>query len=336
LELFRILNGESLKIAVVGLGKMGLVHASVLNAIPNVRVTALCDKNNITRILLRKVFRGIRFVDDVTKLAGLDLDAVFVTTPISSHFPVVKTTYLGKIARNLFVEKTLASSYDQAKELCRLAQSFGAVNMVGYLRRFAVTFGKAKNLLTHNIIGEVSSFKAYACSSDFLDYKMKSKTPIFREGVLKDLGCHAIDLALWFFGDFDVESIETVPGNTINLHNSARFAVRKPYGLEGEFVVSWCMKNYRMPEVGFVVSGSKGSIDVNDDRLVLKLNDAESSTWYRHDLNDNVRFCLGFPEYFREDYYFVESVRENRNADPNFDAASKVDRIIAQVNCKVN
>lgn len=313
---------------------MGLVHASVLNVIPKVRVTAICDKNNMTRVLLRKAFKGVRFVDDVKKLADMDLDAVFVTTPISSHFPVVKATYMGKIAGNLFVEKTLASNYEQSKELCGLARSYGDVNMVGYLRRFYVTFGKAKNLLTQDAIGEVSSFKAYAYSSDFVDYKADIKSSIFGEGVLKDLGCHAIDLALWFFGDFEVECAENPRENALTSleKNSVSFRVRKPDGLEGEFDVSWRMKNYRLPEVGFHIVGSKGSIDVNDDKLVLNLNNTEPFTWYRHDLNDNVFFWLGLPEYFREDEYFVKSVMDNHSADPNFDAAAKVDRIIAQVN----
>jgi len=91
------------------------------------------------------------------------------------------------------------------------------------------------------------------------------------------------------------------------------------------------MKNYRLPEVGFFIVGSKGTMEVNDDRIVLKSNNGESSTWYRHDLNDNVPFWLGLPEYYREDHYFVKSALYNCNAEPSFYDASRVDELISQV-----
>lgn len=112
------LGEESLRVAVIGLGKMGLLHASILNVLPSVQLTALCEKNVILRKLLKKAFKGVRIVDDVQKLSDLNLDAVYVTTPISSHFPLARTIYLKKMARNLFVEKTLASCYDKAEKPC--------------------------------------------------------------------------------------------------------------------------------------------------------------------------------------------------------------------------
>jgi len=326
-----VLSGESLRVAVVGLGKMGLLHASILNVLPNVQLTALCEKSVITRIFLKKMFNGTQIVDDVEKLSNLDLDAVYVTTPISSHFPVVSNVYLKKIARNLFVEKTLASNYDKAEELCELAHNFGDVDMVGYMRRFAVTFKKAKDLLGREAMGELVSFKAYAYSSDFLGSKKGSRTPASRGGVLMDLGCHVVDLALWFFGELQVHSakLTSLIGN--GSEDSACFKVKNPDGLEGDFNVSWCVENYRLPQVSLSIKGSEGVMEVNDDVLELKLNSGKSLTWYRHDLHDNVFFWLGGPEYFREDEYFVNSVIEGCNVEPSFYTASKVDQVIGQV-----
>ena len=328
------LNRESLRVAVVGLGKMGILHASILNTLPNVKLTALCDKNPMILKFFKKVLNEVNVVDDVEKLSGLDLDAVYVTTPISSHFLVVKTVYLKGIVRNLFVEKTLASSYDKAKELCELAQSFGDINMVGYMKRFAVTFRKAKDLLNQDTLGEVVSFDAYAYSSDFLGSEKSSKTSESRGGVLRDLGAHVIDLALWFFGDLEVDSAKLgslVDGSS---EDSAYFRVKKSGGLEGRFNISWCKENYRLPEFGLVIRGSEGIIKVNDDKVELKLDDGKSSRWYRHDLNDNVGFLLGAPEYFREDECFVEAVLNGGNSEPSFCAASEVDYIVDQVKCR--
>jgi predicted dehydrogenase len=323
-----VLGTEGLAVAVVGLGKMGLLHSCVLNVLPHVKLVALCEKSAMPRKLFKGVFDGVQIVDDVEKLVGLNLDAVYVTTPIPSHFPVAKAIYTGRVARNLFVEKTLASNYEEARELCELAHRFGGVDMVGYLRRFSVTFKKAKDLLSQSVLGEVSSFKAYAFSGDFVAGTGGLGMSASRGGVLRDLGCHAIDMGLWFFGELQVVSAELTSLPDSRSQDSFYFRVKNSLGLEGQFNISWCMDKYRMPDVGFSIIGSKGIMDVNDDKVELNLNNARSFTWYRHDLNDNVPFCLGLPEYYREDLHFTKSVMEGVSADPSFYSASKVDEII--------
>lgn len=325
------LSRESLKVAVVGLGKMGLLHASILNVLPNVQLVGLCDRSAMVRKFCKKVFNGVHLVDDVETFSDLNLDAVFVTTPISSHFLVTKSIYSKGIARNVFVEKTLASSYDEAKELCQFAQSFRGVDMVGYQRRLAVSFRKVKDLLIQGAIGEVASFNAYAYSSDLLGSKRNSKTSVFRGGVLRDLGAHVVDLALLFFGDLTVDSTRQKSATDRDSKDSVYFRVEGSNGLEGEFNISWCMENYRLPEFGLLIKGSKGIMSVNDDRVELELDNGKSSTWYKHDLNDNVDFLLGAPEFLREDKCFVKSVLEGRNVEPSFYTASKVDYLIDQV-----
>jgi len=326
---------ERLRVAVVGLGKMGLLHASILKVMPSVEVIALCEKSSLLLKFFRKLFKTTQVVDDVEKLADLNLDSVYVTTPIPVHFPVVKTLYLKKVTRNLFVEKTLASSWGKAKELCALAQSHGDVNMVGYMKRFAVTFRTAKSMLDQGTLGEITSFEAYAYSSDFSGINESSKTRASRGSVLDDLGSHVIDLALWFFGDLEVDS--AVPESMVDgsCEDAVHFTLKKS-GLEGQVNVSWCMDNYRLPDFELMIRGHKGIMKVNDDSLELKLNDGTSSTWYRQDLNDNVNFLLGEREYYREDEYFVKSILAGIKAEPSFETASKVDYVIDQVKRKVN
>jgi predicted dehydrogenase len=324
-----ILSRNDLRVAVVGLGKMGLVHSCILNVLPNVKLTAVCEKSRMTRRFFKKLFKNARVLDDAEKLSCLDLDAVYVTTPIPSHFAIAKLLYSKGIVRNIFVEKTLASSYEQAEELCMLAHRFKGTNMVGYTRRFAVTFKKAKALLDEDAIGEVSSFQSYAYSSDFTE-NGKGRIGSSRGGVLMDLGCHAVDLALWFFGDLDVEAVPIRSSADDGSGKSVHFKVKTSH-LEGEFDFSWCMPNYRMPEVGFSISGSKGTLEANDDLVQLRLMNEKPVCWFRHDLGDNVGFWLGGPEYFREDQHFANSVKKNREAEPNFESAAKTDQIIAKV-----
>jgi predicted dehydrogenase len=326
------LTDEKLRIAVIGTGKMGIVHSCIANLMPEAQLVALCDKNRLTRRILKKIFKRIPMVSNIDEIADLSIDAVFVTTPIPSHFQVVRTVYEHHLARNLFVEKTLASSIQEANDMCRLAIEAGGVNMVGYLRRFYVTFKKAKELMASDEIGRITHFEAYAYSSDFLGADID--VGLSRGGVLRDLGCHAIDLALWFFGDFEVTSAAHAHGQDSN-EDSLNFNISKNEGLNGSFRCSWRAQGYRLAEVGFSIFGSKGKIAVNDDRVELDLKNGEKSTWYRHDLNDNAAFWLALPEYYREDQHFIRSIAERTQAHSSFASAAKVDKIIGYVEKKV-
>jgi len=320
-----------LKVAVIGLGKMGLLHSSLLSVLPNVELVALCDKSGMTRRVFRSFFRRVQVNDNLEDLYDLNLDAVYITTPIPSHFPIVKAIYSTRIARNVFVEKTLSSNYDGAQKLYALAQASGGTNMVGYMKRFAVTFKKAKELLSESILGDVVAFSAYAYSSDLSETSRGSRASMSRGGVLGDLGSHVLDLALWFFGDLQVESAKLESVSDLGAEDFARFRVRGPNDLKGKFDITWCRKEYRMPEFGFLIQGTDGIMSVNDDNVELELHDRKPHKWYRHDLDDNVGFLLGAPEYFREDECFIKSILDGINMEPNFYSASEVDRIIEQV-----
>jgi predicted dehydrogenase len=326
---------DSLRVGIIGSGKMGLLHASLLKIMPGVQLTAVCEKSSLTRRLAKQIFGSIPVVKDLDKLSSIDLDVLYVTTPTPTHFSVATQVYEKRLARNVFVEKPLTSSYDESKKLCELASINGGVNMVGYLRRFMVTFIKTRELLSQGLIGEPLSFYMSAFSSDFNGVKENPQASIARGGVLNDLGCYAVDLALWFFGDLQLTSakVESITG--LGTEDAAHFTVQQDSdGLEGSVSVSWCMDGYRMPEVDLLVKGTKGTIEVNDDRVVLNLIGGEKTVWHRHNLHDQAMYWLGAPEYYREDEYFINKVFANSGAEPNFETASRVDRLIDSIRRK--
>jgi predicted dehydrogenase len=331
------LSDKHLKIGVVGLGKMGLLHSSILNVLPNVELAAICEKSSLIRKIVKKVIPKVPILEDVSNFKGLDLDAVYVTTPISSHYAVAKTVYQQQIAHHLFIEKPLSSNYSQSKELCDFASNVKGVNMVGYLRRFYVTFNKAKALLDQNTIGEAQSFAIKAFSADFCGVHDSPDASIARGGVLRDLGSYAIDMALWYFKDLQITSAKTESLTGLGAQDAVYFtAQQEKSALQGEFSVSWCKEGYRMPEVIITVKGSKGTIEVNDDQVSLNLNCGGKTTWFRHNLNDNVGFWLGNPEYYREDALFVEALKTNSMVEPNFKTAAKVDSLIETIQQRAN
>ncbi|MGD6808993.1 MAG: Gfo/Idh/MocA family protein [Candidatus Bathyarchaeia archaeon] len=330
------MSKKPIRIAVVGLGKMGLLHTSILNILPNVELAAICEKNSFTRKIGKKVITKVPIVEDVNDFKGLNLDAVYITTPISSHYAVAKTIYQQELAPHVFMEKPLSGNADQSKELVDFADNSKGVNMVGYLRRFYVTFQKAKELLDSNAIGELETFQINAYSADFIGVHDPEES-IARGGVLKDLGSYAIDMAYWYFKDFQLTSAKKESLTGKDAEDSVSFTVKQNNSqLEGEFSVSWCKEGFRMPEVGIKVVGSKGIVEVNDDQVNLTLNGNNKTTWYRMDLNDQVGFWLGNPEYYREDLQFVNAIKNGSLVEPSFKTSAKVDELIQTIQQKAN
>jgi predicted dehydrogenase len=318
---------HKVRIGVVGCGKMGLLHASLLNTIQSASVVALCEKSKRITRFLGKMMTKMQIVNDLEELSGLGLDAIYVTTPIPSHYSIIETVISRKIAKDVFTEKTLGSNYSQSKQLREMMQD--KVSMVGYHKRFGVTFGKAKDFLNQGRIGAVQSFEAYAYSSDFASSPKSQELSTSRDGVLRDLGCHAIDLALWYFGDLEVEPERLAP--KIKASDALSFAVRTSSGIRGEFSASRCMADYRMPVIGFSIKGTHGSLDVDEDKLTLKTTEGGALQWFRPSLEDNADFLLGGPEYLREDQHFVSSILAGSRTASDFSSASRVDSIIERV-----
>ena len=323
---------EDLKVGVVGLGKMGLLHSSIINVLPNVQLVAICDKSWLMRKLAKKLFKESIITDDVSGLDGLGLDAVFITTPIPSHYNIIKEVYAKNITNNIFTEKTLSSTYAKSKELYELSQKNKGLTAVGYMKRFSVTFRKAKELITQGILGKLLSFEAYAYSSDFVEVPKGSFVSGARGGALEDLGSHAVDLALLFFGDLTMKSARIESRFSSASIDCAHFEVNGFDDLIGKFAVSWCEEGYRMPEFRLVVVGVNGVLSVDDSALKLELKNCEQGRiWYRQDLDDSVNFSLGDSEYFREDVSFFQSLVGNISVESNFQTALKVDFLLEEV-----
>lgn len=320
-------------VGVIGMGKMGLLHASLVNALPDARLVAIYDRSPVMKRFVGKALNNIKITNKYEDFASRKYDAIYVTTPIPSHFNIVNNIYSTEISRNIFVEKTLTSTYKQSRELCHQAEAEGGITMVGYMSRFSPIFQKTKALLDEEVIGEITSFTAYAYASDFADKKVKALSD--KGGVTRDLGAHIIDLSLWFFGDLIVNSDTDDVGLTNRSDNGICFKVKGSSGITGTFDISWAKEGYRLPEFGLTITGSKGIFNVNADVVKLEKNSGEIHTWYRQDFNDNVPFLLAAPEYYRENAHFIEAITNGSKAEPDFITASRVDLLIEQAEGKI-
>lgn len=72
-------------------------------------------------------------------------DALFVHSSTESHYEVVSS--LLRMGKDVYVDKPLASTLEQAEQLAELSAKLGRKLMVGFNRRFAPLYAKAKEQL---------------------------------------------------------------------------------------------------------------------------------------------------------------------------------------------
>ncbi len=144
---------KRLNVAVVGLGRIGRVHAEILfTRVEEAKLVAVSD---IIEDLARGVGEKyhIKWYTDYEKLLADDeVEAVFITTPTFLHRDmIIKALEAGK---HVFTEKPMTVTVDEARDVLKAAEKAGRRLMVGYMRRFDASYRRAREEIASGKIGE--------------------------------------------------------------------------------------------------------------------------------------------------------------------------------------
>jgi predicted dehydrogenase len=297
---------------------------------PDVQIVCMCELSGLVRWFSKKVLPAIELTKDTDELLGLNPDAIYVTTPAPSHYSIVKSIITKSKNMHIFVEKPLTIDYNQSKKLSELAIGHGNVYAVGYHKRCGATFKMAKMYLTDGQIGEITSFSAHAYSSDFFGIDKFVPQAYARGGVIRDLGCHAIDMVYWLFGEMDVTGAKFVlkTQGKENYTDAVKAGIQIADGSEGTLDVSWVVPNFRLPEIGVQINGTKGCIMVTEEIFRCTPNGKDAVTKRRYELEHGVPFFLAEEDYYHEDRNFIDAINNGTDLQPDFGAASKTDLAI--------
>src|SRR5690349_2131054 len=148
------------RIAVAGLGKMGISHLSILKAHMDVDVVSVCDTAQYLLDILNKN-TGLNVHSDFSRMLDEASPAALVlATPSAHHYEMARTALDRGIS--VFCEKPLTLAPDQSAELAALARSRKLVHQVGYHYRFTSTFREVKRLIEAVAIGQITHVLAEA------------------------------------------------------------------------------------------------------------------------------------------------------------------------------
>lgn len=178
-----------LKIGVFGVGHLGKFHLNNWKEIHGIELVGFYDPHDDTAKDVSEKYQLPRFLDADTLL---DIcDAIDVVAPTTFHFELCEKAI--KKGKHVFVEKPLANTMEEARQLVKLVQESGVKFQVGHVERFNPAFLAIKDMQLKPMFIEV--------------HRLAQFNPRGTEvSVILDLMIHDIDIILSIVKS-DVKSI---------------------------------------------------------------------------------------------------------------------------------
>ncbi len=327
------------KVGIIGFGQIGMTHATIVSALQYGQLKAICDKESHLLRLVKKIVPDMNFYSDYdSMIKHEDLDAIFVCTPVQSHSKIVADLVKKDSQISLFVEKPLGRNFEEAQGMVEVARKSSGINMVGFQKRFAGVFRKAKEYMERRAIGEPGFFRSHLYSPDVLRPTAGWRSNKETGGATLEFSPHLLDLLIWYFGEPDsVVSFEKSLFSS-QVEDFVHATVEYRNGLRGYVDVSWSMRNFRPPEMLIEVHGENGTISANQDRLDLHIDEDVSGVIpagaHRYSsafLTPAIPFLLTNPEYTLEDEHFLNSVGRHQQPEQGFEAGARVNRFVSLI-----
>src|SRR5277367_4119561 len=189
-----------LSLGIVGAGEIvSRIHLPVLSACEDIRIAYIADRNPETA----RSVAGSYKIAPVMVDANLDelpvTDVVLLAVPVTARLPYYEL--FAKRGTCVLAEKPLAIGGSEAERICDLYPEYSLA--CGFQRRSYASVALAKLLVAENWFGPLRSISV---SEGSLTTKTGADSRFYDDagsgggGVLMDLGCHSLDVAIYITG----------------------------------------------------------------------------------------------------------------------------------------
>jgi predicted dehydrogenase len=186
-----------LRIAVVGLGRMGTIHAAGICSVPGVELAAVVDANRRVAQAAGERF-GVAWSTAYETLAvDSGIDAVIVAAPTAVHARIVGAA--ATPGKHVLCEKPIAGGLEEALDVLDVVARAGVKLQVGFHRRFDPDWEAMAQRVADGEIGDPILYRASlrdrcAPSAEYLRAS---------GGIFRDMAVHQLDAARWLIGEVE-------------------------------------------------------------------------------------------------------------------------------------
>ena len=201
---------NSIRVGIVGCGKMGKRHADAIKFIKQIQLVGCTDIDEKKSTRLAQS-HNIKSYDSLESLLNDDkINAVIICTPNIYHKTHVISSL--KAEKHVLVEKPLAINISECEEIISHAKKLPHLKvMVGQTHRFYPHNLKVKELINRGMIGLIKYISEYSLDPGFIAGKGKTPKWIFKKSMVGNAlmdTVHAIDKVRWLT-DSEFKSVYT-------------------------------------------------------------------------------------------------------------------------------
>ena len=181
--LFKRRKVRPIRTAVIGVGQMGRYHVAVFAELPNVELVGIVDVDPDKAQELAKTYNTVGLTD-YRALVG-EVDVVSIAVPTALHYAIASEFLDAGV--HVLIEKPIAPTLTEARELFDLARRRRAVLHVGHVERFNGAVQELKNIVRDPILIECRRMGPF-------------QSRVKDDGVVLDLMIHDLDIVLNLVG----------------------------------------------------------------------------------------------------------------------------------------
>ena len=187
-----------LRMAVLGAGRIGSIHARNIAASGKAMLVAISDPDAAAAARVAvETGANVAAIDAV--LADRTIDAIAVCTPTDTHADLIERAVTA--GKAVFCEKPVDLSSERIVRCLAVVAKSGRPLMIGFNRRFDPSFAAVKARIGHGEIGNVElvTILSRDPSPPPIDYVRRSG------GLFRDMMIHDLDMARFLLGEEPVE-----------------------------------------------------------------------------------------------------------------------------------
>ncbi len=263
---------EKIRVGILGAGRAGDgMHGRELKLYPDkFEITAICDIDAERAEMCAEKYQCRSFSDPDAFFKAGGFDLVAVATYSKTHMQYTRQAL--ESGYYTIIEKPIAITYEEAKELLVLDKKFPGKLFCRQNRRFEAAFQHVRELLATGIIGKVHTIKLMRNSfSRRNDWQMLQCNG---GGQLNNWGPHLIDHALQFM-NYKVQSVWGELKRTAAMgdaDDSIKLLMRDFDGLTVDIEI---FGGAALPSNAYEIYGSRGALMVDSTEADIKMRYVE-------------------------------------------------------------
>lgn len=187
-----------LRVAIIGTGTMGQLHAESFARIPGLKVIGTYCDNDDSAVCLAQKYGAKPFntPEDLFHEDAVDIVVVCTPTPTHSEY-AIRALEAGK---HVFLEKPMARNWEDGQKIFELASKARAKFMVGHVVRFHPEYRQARELLRRRVLGRIGVVRMARRARFPMGWGDWYADPAQSGGVILDMLIHDMDYLRWCFG----------------------------------------------------------------------------------------------------------------------------------------